>query len=110
HLDALNQLAKSDATNVQKEFLDALAASQTQVRQLAESLADTLSAINGDDVKGQALAAAALISANVTPVVTVRIPFGGDNHSDASLQKEVDDHVDTNNRGTGVNGIQSVMD
>ena len=110
HLDRLNAMAKADATKVQQRFLDSLAASQTQVRQLAESLSDTLSAINNDDVQGQALAAAALISANVTPVVTVRIPFGGDNHSDSNLQKEVDDHTDVNGRGAGVAGVQAVMD
>jgi hypothetical protein len=103
HLDRLNEIAKTDATEVQKRFLDALSASQTQVRQLAEALEATLSAITGDGVVDQARAAAALISANVTPVVTIRIPFGGDNHTDNNLQAEVDQHV------TGVQGIQSVM-
>jgi hypothetical protein len=45
-----------------------------------------------------------LIAANVTPVVTVHIPFGGDNHTDQDLQSEVDQHV------TGVQGIQAIMD
>jgi hypothetical protein len=103
-LDRLNALAKTDSSAVQKDFLDALALSQKQVRQLAEALATTLSAITTDDVKGQALAAAALISANVTPVVTLHIPFGGDNHSDQDLATESAQHV------TGVQGIQAVMD
>jgi hypothetical protein len=103
-LDQLNSLAKTDASDVQKQFLDALAASQRQVRQLADQLATTLSAITTDDVKGQALASAALIAANVTPVVTMHIPFGGDNHTDQDLQTEADQHV------TGVQGIQLVMD
>jgi Protein of unknown function (DUF1501) len=103
-LDQLNELAKSDASDVQKNFLDALALSQRQVRQLADQLATTLSAITADNVAGQALAAAALIAANVTPVVTVRIPFGGDNHSDQDLATESAQHV------TGVQGIQAVMD
>jgi hypothetical protein len=103
-LDQLNALAKSDATNVQKQFLDAMATSQTQVRELADQLATTLAAITADDVKGQALAAAALIAAKVTPVVTVHIPFGGDNHTDQNLQAEADQHV------SGVQGIQAVMD
>jgi hypothetical protein len=110
YLDKLNELAKMDATGVQKKFLDALSQSQQQVRLLAENLADTLGAINGDDVEGQALAAAALISANVSPVVTIRIPFGGDNHSDSGLAAEVADHTDANTRFTGVAGIQRVMD
>jgi hypothetical protein len=103
-LDQLNALAKTDATNVQKQFLDELATSQTQVRQLADALATTLNAITADDVKGQALAAAALISANVTPVVTMHIPFGGDNHTDQDLQAEADQTV------SGVQGIQAVID
>ena len=103
-LDQLNELAKSEGSEVQKAFLDALALSQRQVRKLAEQLATTLSAITSDDVSGQALAAAALISANVTPVVTVHIPFGGDNHSDQDLQTETTQHV------SGAQGIQAVMD
>lgn len=103
-LDQLNALAKTESSEVQKKFLDSLAMSQTQVRALAEQLETTLMAITADDVNGQALAAAALISANVTPVVTVRIPFGGDNHSDQDLQTEVTQTV------SGVQGIQAVMD
>jgi hypothetical protein len=103
-LDQLNALAKTDASGVQRDFLDALALSQRQVRELAEQLATTLMAITSDDVKGQALAAAALIAANVTPVVTLHIPFGGDNHTDQDLQTETTQHV------SGVQGIQSVMD
>jgi hypothetical protein len=102
-LDQLNALAKSDGSGVQKQFLDALATSQTQVRQLASQLSTTLNAIKGDDINGQALAAAALISANVTPVVTVHVAFGGDNHSDQNLQAEADQTV------SGVKGIQAIM-
>jgi hypothetical protein len=102
-LDQLNQLAKSDGSAVQQKFLDALATSQTQVRALASQLSSTLSSISDDGVKGQALAAAALIAANVTPVVTIRIPFGGDNHSDQNLQAEADQHV------SGVQAIQTLM-
>jgi hypothetical protein len=103
-IDQLNKLAKSDGTLVQQQFLDAMALSQTQVRELADQLATTLSSITADDVKGQALAAGALIAANVTTVVTMHIPFGGDNHSDQNLQAEADQHV------TGVQGIQAVQD
>jgi hypothetical protein len=102
-LDQLNALAKMDATGVQSQFLDALATSQTQVRALSSQLGSTLSAIADDQVKGQALAAAALIAANVTSVVTMHIPFGGDNHSDQNLQGEADQTV------SGVTAIQTLM-
>jgi hypothetical protein len=70
----------------------------------------TLNAITSNDVKGQALAAAALIAAKVTPVVTLHIPFGGDNHTDPGLADEVFDHTDHDATGRGVPGIQAVMD
>jgi hypothetical protein len=103
-LDQLNAIAKRDGNNVQKAFLDSLATSQTQVRELADQLSTTLNAITADDAKGQALAAAALIAANVTSVVTVHLGFGGDNHSDQNLQAEADQHV------SGIQGIQAIMD
>jgi len=102
-LTMLNDLAKQTANPVQKDFLDRLALGQTQVRQLADTLADTLNMISSDNVQGQAQAAAALIAANVTPVVTVHISFGGDNHTDNSLQAEADQHV------SGIQGIQQIM-
>ena len=102
-LNQLNQLAKSDGTGVQQAFLDTLATSQTQVRALASQLATTLSSIADDQVKGQSLAAAALIAANVTPVVTLHIPLGGDNHSDQNLQTEASQTV------SGVTAIQTLM-
>jgi len=77
--------------------------SQTQVRALSASLSSLLSNISTDDIKGQALAAAALIAANVTPVVAVRVPFGGDNHSGNNLQAEADQHV------SGCAGVQAIM-
>ena len=58
-LTKLNDLAKRTSSNVQKQFLDKLVTSQTQVRQLADALADTLNAISSDDVAGQARAAGA---------------------------------------------------
>ncbi len=110
-LNELNALAKQDATGVQKAFLDAFANTQTQVRNLSSSLSTLLGNISGDDVAGQALAAAALIAANVTSVVAVRIPFGGDNHSDQNLQAEADQHAGgaqpqpTHNGCTGINDV-----
>jgi hypothetical protein len=80
------------------------------VRELAESLATTLNAIVDDKVTGQALAAAALIAAKVTPVVTLNIPFGGDNHTDSDLYDEWFDHTDHDSTKRGVPGIQAVMD
>jgi hypothetical protein len=109
-LNQLNALFKADGTPEQGRFLDAMAASQTQVRELAQSLATTLAAITTNDVHGQALAAAALIAAKVAPVVTLHIPFGGDNHTDPNLADETFDHTDHDASGRGVPGVQAVQD
>jgi Protein of unknown function (DUF1501) len=109
-LNQLNAMFKTDGTPEQARFLDAMAASQTQVRELAQSLATTLASITTNDVHGQALAAAALIAAKVTPVVTLHIPFGGDNHTDPNLADETFDHTDHDGTGRGVPGIQAVQD
>jgi hypothetical protein len=108
-LDQLNTLFKQNGTPEQIQFLDAMAASQRQVRELAVSLATTLNAITDNSVAGQALAAAALIAAKVTTVVTLHIPFGGDNHTDPALYDEWFDHTDHDATNRGVNGIQAVM-
>ncbi len=107
YLDELHKLAQQDATGVQTKFLDALSLSRAQTRQLAEQLAETLAAIDNDGVASQGKAAAALIQANVSPVITVRIGFGGDNHSDSNLANEVAQHTDTDN---GCAGIQLILD
>jgi hypothetical protein len=109
-LDSLNALFKTNGTKEQMAFLDAMAASQGQVRELAASLATTLDAIADDGVGGQALAAAALIAAKVTPVVTLHIPFGADNHTDSDLYDEWFQHTDHDGSSTGVPGVQAVQD
>ena len=108
-LDTINATLKADGTPEQRAFLDAMASTQQQVRKLSQSLATTLASISSDNVLGQALAAAALVAAKVTPVVTLHIPFGGDNHNDASLGDEVFDHTDHDGTGRGVPGIQAVQ-
>jgi hypothetical protein len=102
-LDKLYAMAKGNSNAAQVKFIDTLATSRSQVRLLAEALATTLNAITSDDANGQALAAAALISANVTPVVTMHIGFGGDNHTDQNLTNEATQTV------SGVQAIQAVM-
>lgn len=109
-LNEINTIFKTGGTAEQVKFLDAMASSQAQTRLLAESLATTLAGIADDGVAGQALAAAALIAAKVTPVVTLHIPFGADNHTDPDLYDEWFDHTDHGGSKSGVPGIQAVAD
>ena len=51
-------------------------------------LLENLAAITTNDPMNQVLAAVTLIKMNVTPVVSMHIPFGGDNHTDTDLVNE----------------------
>jgi hypothetical protein len=52
------------------------------VRKLSTDLLTQLASIKDNDADAQMTAALVLIQMKVTPVVTVHIPFGGDNHFD----------------------------
>jgi hypothetical protein len=87
-LDRLNAVFKAHGTNEQRTFLDRLAQTQTEARGISQQLLENLSAIIGNDPTNQVLAAVTLIKMNVTPVVSMHIPFGGDNHTDTDLVNE----------------------
>jgi hypothetical protein len=86
-LDELSTLLKDRGTKAQRDYVDSVALSRRQARSLGSDLLDMLSAIKSDAADGQVVAAVALIKMNVSPVVTIRIGFGGDNHTDADLAK-----------------------
>lgn len=104
-LNKLNQTLKDNRaqTTAERAYLDNMALSQTDLRTMIAQVATDLSTINGDDAGNQITAAALLIKMNVTPVVTIHLPFSGDNHSDANFTNEA---VQTN---ASVNNIKSLM-
>ncbi len=87
-LSQIYDLYKNGATAAQKAYIDALVKSQQQIRSINQSLLDTLSAITNNGASAQIAAAVTLIQMNVSPVIAVHIPFGGDNHQDAGLANE----------------------
>lgn len=92
-LNRLYDLYKNDATPQQRAYIDSLVASQTQVRNLNQSLLDALTSITDNGAASQVLAAVTLIQMKVTPVVSIHIPFGGDNHRDVGLANETTETV-----------------
>jgi hypothetical protein len=104
-LNKLNAALKENRsqTTAERAYLDNMALAQTDLRKMIEQVATDLSTINGDDAGNQMTAAALLIKMNVTPVVTVHLPFSGDNHSDANFTNEA---TQTN---ASVNNIKSLM-
>jgi len=87
-LGQLDELYRAGANAAQKAYLDQLIQSQAEVRNIRQDLLSQLSSIKDNGVASQITAAVTLIQMNVTPVVAIHIPFGGDNHSDPGLAKE----------------------
>ena len=87
-LDKLNALYKEHGSADQRLFLDRLARSQAEVRSISDALINSLATITSNGVDGQIAAALALIQMNVAPVVSIRLPWGGDNHNDVGLNNE----------------------
>ncbi|HEX4404740.1 MAG TPA: hypothetical protein VH560_07920 [Polyangia bacterium] len=102
-LNQLYDLYKNTATPAQKAYIDSLVSSQTQVRNINQSLLDALTSIKDNTADSQVLAAVTLIQMKVTPVISVHIPFGGDNHRDIALAAETAQTV------AGVATIGSLM-
>jgi Protein of unknown function (DUF1501) len=102
-LKQLNDLYRNGATTAQRAYLDSLIASQTEVRNLNQDLLNALSAIKDNGAASQVLAAVTLIQMKVTPVISIHIPFGGDNHRDIGLSTESAQTV------TGVQTIATLM-
>lgn len=102
-LGQIDDLFRGSASPAQKAYLDSLIASQSQVRNIRQDLLSSLSSIKDNSVGSQITAAITLIQMNVTPVIAIHIPFGGDNHTDAALAREAAETV------TGVAAIGSLM-
>ncbi|HEX4339317.1 MAG TPA: DUF1501 domain-containing protein [Polyangiaceae bacterium] len=102
-LAQIYDIYRGSATKAQRDYIDSLVTSQSQVRNIKQALLDQLSSIVDNTPASQILAAIALIQMKVTPVVAIHIPFGGDNHRDIGLATEATETV------AGVASIASLM-
>jgi len=103
HVDEIHAILKADGTTEQRAYLDARALSREDARKLADDAASIFAMVEDDSAMGEVLAALALFRLKVTPVVSVSLPFGGDNHSDAGFLEEIDQHAE------GINAIAAFM-
>lgn len=104
-LNRLNETLKQNRaqTSAERAFLDNMVLSQSDLRKMIDKVQSDLGTINGDDAGNQVTAAALLIKMNVAPVVTIHLPFSGDNHADSNFQNEA---TQTN---ASVNHIKNLM-
>ncbi len=94
-LDQTYSEIKSAGTPAQRQFLDRYAISRQESQDLGDNLASLITDIKGNTPADQAKMAAALIQLKVAPVITLGMPFGGDNHQDSDLADEVDETQET---------------
>ncbi|HXU62623.1 MAG TPA: DUF1501 domain-containing protein [Polyangia bacterium] len=92
-MNQLYDLYKNGATPAQQAFVDSMVTSQQQVRNINQPLLDALTSITDNTAASQILAAVTLIQMKVSPVISVHIPFGGDNHRDVGLANETSQTV-----------------
>jgi hypothetical protein len=102
-LDSLNAFARSQGNTAQKSFIDQYATSVTQLRTLQQGVLSSLGTIKDDSQDSQIQAAIILFQMKVTPLVAVHVGFGGDNHGDTGLAKEIAGH------SAGVGSIARMM-
>lgn len=92
-LDALNAVFKASGSKAEQAYLDKLALSQSQVRQISQSLINTLASIKDNSTDAQMIAACVLFRMNVTAAVGIHVSWGGDNHVDSMWRSEVGQHT-----------------
>ena len=92
-LDGLYANMQVRGNLAQREFIERYASSRVQARNLGTQLGDLLNDLPTDPEENntpldQVIAAVALAKARISPVMTINIPFGGDNHQDTGLVNE----------------------
>ncbi|MEE2645377.1 MAG: DUF1501 domain-containing protein [Myxococcota bacterium] len=108
-LNALYAGLRVDGTGRQRRFVDRYLQSREQARSLGDQLGDLLARLPTDPdavnhARDQVIAAVALARLNIAPVITIKIPFGGDNHQDSDLSVEAEQTI------SGVGHIQALWD
>lgn len=96
-IDEIYREVRASGAGAQKVFLDRYALGRQQAAALGDSLAPLLTSIAGDAPIDEVEATVALLRLNVTPVVVLQVPFGGDNHQDRTLADEVTETIEAIN-------------
>ena len=102
-LSKVDAIYRGQATTAQSKYLDSLVTTRQQVRSINDNLVSVLSNIKDNSVTSQIDVALALIQMNISPVISLYIPFGHDNHVDPGLATEISEHK------TGIASIAYLM-
>ena len=103
-VDEMHALYQEHGTENQQRMLDRFVATRDEARSLSLDLVERLATIDGNGEEDQVLASSVLAAMNVSPVITLRIRFGGDNHTDAEFVRETEETVE------GVGHIRTLVE
>lgn len=103
-VDELYALYQQYGTENQRRLLDRFVVTRDEARSLSLDLVERLANIGGNGEADQMTAASVLAAMNVSPVITVRIEFGGDNHDDQEFVRETNETVE------GVGHLQNLVE
>ncbi|MEM9727433.1 MAG: DUF1501 domain-containing protein [Myxococcota bacterium] len=103
-VDQLYALYQQYGTENQRRLLDRFVVTRDEARSLSLDLVERLANIGGNGEADQMTAASVLAAMNVSPVITVRIEFGGDNHDDQEFVRETNETVE------GVGHLQNLVE
>lgn len=87
-VDKLHALLRERGQRTLGGDIEDRALSKRAAKALGDQLRADLAAIHDDGPDAQVVAAVALLRMNTSPVVALRVPFGGDNHFDYGLLRE----------------------
>ena len=87
-LDSIHGILNQSGTPAQRQWLERHALSRQQARGINENLLSRLEMIQDNGQDSQIQAAIVMFLMKVSPVVTIQVDFGQDNHADADLIKE----------------------
>ena len=102
-IDAIYAIYKERGTPSQRTLLDAWSRSRDEVRSISDVLITELEQINSNNQDNQLRTAAVLAAMGISPVISVHVDFGGDNHADNQFVNETARHL------TGIPALGSLM-
>jgi hypothetical protein len=92
-LDRIHAVLGKHGTKAQRSTLDRYATTRRQARSVSDALIGQLSKIENNEMEDQAIAAPVIAAMGLSPVITVHLKFGMDNHRDPGFGQETSQHI-----------------
>jgi|GEM_PF-172611 len=97
-LDNMYADLKANGTRGARTFLDQYALGSAQARQIGDDLTPLLERLpyqKRNDPNDEIISAVALFKLKITPVVSMKLSFGGDSHRDPGFERETEQSIES---------------